>query len=133
MKPELAFLLLAFSPVVIGCGGSATPAPACFITGMNVFPKTATVDHTAASPGNTQHFDAFQSSAPSGCAFALSSLQTVTWTVSDTANASISNAHDATYGVATCVNAAASPITVIATTPASNPVEVTATATLTCN
>ncbi|HEX7288756.1 MAG TPA: hypothetical protein VF532_21405, partial [Candidatus Angelobacter sp.] len=84
-------------------------------------------------PGNSQQFSAFQTSAPNGCAFALSNLQTVTWTVSDTVNASISNTHDVTFGVATCINAAASSITVTATTPPSNPVKVTATGSLTCN
>ncbi|HEX7285302.1 MAG TPA: hypothetical protein VF532_03930, partial [Candidatus Angelobacter sp.] len=63
---------------------------------MNVSPGTATVNHAAAVPGNSQQFSAFQTSAPNGCAFALSNLQTVTWTVSDTVNASISNTHDVT-------------------------------------
>lgn len=103
---------------------------------MNVFPKTATVDHTAAAPGNTQHFDAFQSSAPPGCAFTLAARQDAVWTVSDPVNASISNSHDqlnANYGTATCINAAASPITVTATVPSGNGANVSATASLTCN
>jgi hypothetical protein len=128
---KLAFVLLLVLLAAAGCGGS--PQPQCFITGMNVGPSAATVNHAAAPPGNSQQFAAFETSAPNGCAFALSSLQTVTWSVSDTVNASISNSHDATYGVATCINAAPSPITVTATTPPSNPVKVTATATLTCN
>lgn len=128
---KLALLLLLVLLAVVGCGGS--PKPQCFITGMNLGPSTATVNHAVAPPGNSAQFAAFQTSAPSGCAFALSSLQAVTWTVSDTVNASISNTHDAAYGVATCINAAPSPITVTATTPPSNAVKVTATATLTCN
>lgn len=103
---------------------------------MNVFPKTATVDHTAAAPGNTQHFDAFQSSAPPGCAFTLAARQDAVWTVSDPVNASISNSHDqlnANYGTATCINAAASPITVTATVPSGNGANVSAAASLTCN
>jgi len=136
MKVAVVLLLLVLSSV-IGCGGSPnTPTPACFITGINVSPQTATVNHTAAAPGNTQHFDAFQSSAPPGCAFTAASLQNAVWTVSDPANASISNSHDqlnANYGTATCMNAAASPITVTATVPSGNGSNVSATATLTCN
>jgi hypothetical protein len=130
MKLAIAILLVLLA--VVGCGGSPK-SPGCFITGMNVSPATATVNHVAAAPGNSQQFAAFETSAPDGCAFALSSLQTVTWTVSDTVNASISNTHDATYGVATCIHAAVAPITVTATTPPSNPVQVTAAAPLTCN
>ena len=40
---------------------------------------------------------------PEGRAIAQSNLTNVTWTVSDTQNVSISNVHDATYGVATCI------------------------------
>lgn len=124
-------LLLVFS--LVGCGGSTTPTPACFITGINVSPKTATADHSAPPPGNMQHFDAFQSSAPSGCAFTLASLQNTTWTVSDTVDASIGNQQNVNYGTATCISAAASPITVTATVPSGNGANVSATATLTCN
>jgi hypothetical protein len=133
MKVTSLLLLLAvfFS---IGCADGALNAnPRCFITGMNVSPATATIDHTAAPPANSQQFAAFQTSAPSGCAFALSNLQTVTWTLSDPVNASISNTHDATYGRATCINAAPAPITVTGTVPAGNGSNVTATAALTCN
>ena len=111
------------------------PPSACFITGMNVFPTATTLNHNAAAPANSQHFDAFETSAPAGCNVTLASLQNVTWTVSDPVNVSISNSHDqlnVNYGTATCVNAAASPITVTATAP-SNGSNVSATATLTCN
>jgi hypothetical protein len=134
MKIAAAVLLLALFPA-IGCGGSSNPTPACFITGINVFPQTAVVDHSATAPGNSQQFLAFQSSAPPGCAFAAAALQNAVWTVSDPVNASISNAHDQSntnYGRATCINAAASPITVTATVPSGNGGDVSATAILTC-
>lgn len=132
LTASLPLVLLA----LVGCGGSATPTMGCFITAMKVFPSTATVNHAAAAPGNSQHFDAFQTGAPPGCVFTASSLQTATWTVSDPVNASISNSHDqfnANYGTATCINAAPSPITVTATVPSGNGSNVTATAALTCN
>ena len=134
MKIAVVLLLLVLASVLGGCGGSYNnPAPACFITGINVSPQTATVNHAAAAPGNTQHFDAFQSSAPPGCAFTAASLQNAVWTVSDPVNASIGNQANANYGTATCLNAAASPITVTATVPSGNGGNVSATAALTCN
>ena len=36
------------------------PPSACFITGMNVFPTATTLNHNAAAPANSQHFDAFE-------------------------------------------------------------------------
>lgn len=128
---SLLFLALLFA---VGCG-TGSGSGACFITAINVSPATATVDHAAPSPANSQLFDAFQTSAPSGCAFTQANLQNATWTVSDTTNASISNSHDqmnANYGRATCMNAAPSPITVTARVPSGNGNNVSATATLTC-
>ena len=132
MNKVAVVLLLLLLSVLAGCGGSTTPS-GCFITGINVFPRNATVDHTAASPANTQHFDAFESSASPGCAFALANLQNAVWTVSDQVNASIGNQANVNYGTATCINAAASPIMVTATVPSGNGKTVSATATLTCN
>jgi len=134
MKIAVVLLLLVSASVLGGCGGSYNnPAPACFINGINVSPQTATVNHAAAAPGNTEHFDAFQSSAPPGCAFTAASLQNAVWTVSDPVNASIGNQANVNYGTATCLNAAASPITVTATVPSGNGGNVSATAALTCN
>ena len=115
----------------IGCAGSSSPA--CKLTAINVSPKTAIVDHTVAAPGNTQHFDAFDSSSTPGCAHTLSNLTTATWSVSDTTNISISNVHDATYGTATCHGATAGAATVTATVPVGDGTNVTNTASLTCN
>jgi hypothetical protein len=132
-KGAVVILLLALS-VVAGCGGSPTPTPgSCFITGINVFPPAATVNHTAAPPGNATGFAAFPITTLPGCGVQLGSLNDAVWTVSDTVNARIGNQVGVDYGNATCINAAASPITVTATAPSGNGSKVSATATLTCN
>jgi hypothetical protein len=122
---------LVLPAALIGCGGKT--ATICTVNSINVSPATATVNHLAAPPGNTQQFDAFQTSAPSGCAFQLSNLKTATWAVSDPVNVSISNVQDNTYGVATCKNATAGAVTVTATVPKGDGTNVTNTASLTCN
>ena len=125
----------SFIPLVIaalllaGCGGTRM----CKINSINVSPATTTASHTAPPPGNMQQFAAFIASEPAGCAFALSNLQNVTWSVSDTTNVSISNTHDVTYGVATCKGATAGAATVTATVPAGDGTNVSNTALLTCN
>ena len=120
--------LLGFA--LTGCGGSTT---ACKIDSINVFPASATINHAAAPPGNSQEFLAFIASEPVGCAFIQSNLRTATWSVSDAVNVSISNVQDNTYGVATCKNATAGAVTVTATVPAGDGTNVTKTASLTCN
>jgi len=122
--------LLVFAGL-LGCGGKTTTM--CKITAIRVSPATATVSHTAAPPANAQHFDAFQTAAPAGCAFQQSNLTTATWSVSDTTNISISNVHDATYGTATCNGATTGAATVTATVPAGDGTNVSNTASLTCN
>ncbi|MGZ4871800.1 MAG: hypothetical protein ACXV5R_05995 [Candidatus Angelobacter sp.] len=121
--------------VLAGCGGKSTTTPVCKLTAINVFPRTATIDHTAVAPANAQHFDAFAASATPvlGCFEALGSLQTATWSVSDTTNISISNVHDATFGTATCKAATSGAATVTATVPVGDGTNVTNTASLTCN
>lgn len=123
-------ILLCLAPT--GCGGkSATPE--CKILSINVSPGAATVDHAAAPPGNGQQFSAFIASEPSGCAFALSNLTTVVWSVSDPVNVSISNVQGLTYGVATCKAATTGPVIVTGTLSQTNFPNVSSTASLTCN
>jgi hypothetical protein len=126
-------LFLLFLPLV-GCG-SKSSTPVCKLGAINVFPATATINHTAVAPGNTQHFDAFASASTPvlGCFEALGSLQTATWSVSDTTNVSISNVHDATYGTATCKGATGGAATVTATVPVGDGTTVMNTSSLTCN
>jgi hypothetical protein len=95
----------------ISCGG-ATTDPAC-IAGIRVSPVSATADHLLPAPGNQQQFLAFPDAAP-GCVVTQAALNNVTWSVSDTQNATISNAPDATFGTVTCRNSTQNPVTVTA-------------------
>lgn len=127
--------LCLFSFVAVGCGGKSSTTPTCKLAAIKVSPISATVSHTAAPPGNTQHFDAFASASTPvlGCFEALGSLQTATWSVSDNTNVSISNVHDATFGTATCTGATTGAATVTATVPVGDGTNVSNTASLTCN
>lgn len=124
-------LALGLGLVVMGCGGSSTPV--CKLTTISVSPPTAVANHTAVAPGNMQEFLAFDSTSIPGCVHTLANLTTATWSVSDTTNVSISNVHDATYGVATCKGATTGAATVTATVPVGDGTNVTNTASLTCN
>ena len=123
-------LALGFCLGVAGCGGST---PVCKLTTISVSPASAVVDHNAAAPGSTQHFDAFDATSTPGCAHTLSNLTNATWSVFDTINVSISNVHDATYGIATCHGATGGAVTITATVPVGDGTNVTNTASLTCN
>jgi hypothetical protein len=117
---------------VSSCGGTASNDP-CKILSIDVSPSSATVDHTAPPPGNTQHFDAFIGKVPPGCSFITGNIFDATWTVSDSTNVSISNAQDSTRGNATCKGATAGAVTVTATKTESDGAKVSNTALLTCN
>src|SRR5262245_57145472 len=122
---------LALSLVISGCG--AQIAVACKINTIGTAPRIATLSHSAAPPGNMQHFDAFIQSGTSGCLFVASSLTNVTWSVSDQVSVNCSNAHDETNGTATCRAPSPVPITVTATAPAGDGTLVSHSASLTCN
>jgi hypothetical protein len=117
---------------VTSCGGTTSNDP-CKILSINVSPSSATVDHKAPPPGNTQHFDAFIGKVPPGCSFITGNIFDATWTVSDSTNVSISNAQDSTRGNATCKGATAGAVTVTATKTESDGSKVSNTASLTCN
>ena len=127
------FCLLYF--FIMGCGGKSPTTPACKLIAINVSPASATINHSAAAPGNTQHFDAFASDSTPvlGCFEALGSLQTATWSVSDNINVSVSNIHDSTFGTATCKAATSGAATITATVPVGDGTSVSNTASLTCN
>jgi hypothetical protein len=117
----LLIALLALA-VLAGCGGTDCSS----LMAVSVSPEAATADHSAVPPGNAVQFFAF-GVAPSGCfvpamgtesPIPQSSLHDVTWSVSDPANVSISNTHDATFGTATCLAAAPDAVTVTAGLPA---------------
>ena len=130
IKVCLCTLFSAVLLFTVGCG-SKTMAPNCGPVGLNVGPASATVDHAAAAPGNTQTFSAsFQFSGSPGCVAAqTAALVNSNWAISDP------SVHlSATQGgqvVATCTAALASPVTVTAT-PASGQM-FTGRSTLTCN
>jgi hypothetical protein len=135
MRSQPRFLLAISTLVcfaISGCGGQ-TSSSSCEILAINVSPAAATVDHTAAPPGNTQHFNAFIAKVPPGCEFITGNLFDAVWSVSDPVNVSISNAPDATRGTATCKAATAGAVTVTATKSQSGGPTVTNTASLTCN
>jgi len=119
----LAFAGTTAGGMLTGCG--VAPKVTCTLT-QAVLPATATADHTAASPGDQQGFDVGFLTPPPGCAVPqlVLSPQDFVWVSSDPINAPISNAKDATAGIATCGGAT---IATISTSPASYPP-----ATLTC-
>jgi len=113
-----------------GCGGNSNNG--CFIESIRVSPGSATVDHTAAPPGNTVQFAAFADSVPQGCAIALSNLGNVIWSVSDPVNASIGSTPGPGFGVATCKAAAPGTVNVKAVLNQIDFAPIEATASLTC-
>lgn len=130
-------LFLSALAMSVACGTNTN----CALSGVRISPQSATANHNALAPANSQQFTAFPE-VPNGCAISQSNLVNATWSVSDPENVSISNAHDLTYGLATCVNATAGPVTVTATAPTGNTtppcpdcpvqVSVSGTASLTC-
>src|SRR6476620_5350604 len=84
MRSQPRFLLAISTLVcfaISGCGGQ-TSSSSCEILAINVSPAAATVDHTAAPPGNTQHFNAFIAKVPPGCEFITGNLFDAVWSVS---------------------------------------------------
>lgn len=116
---------------LVGCGGHSTTNN-CTITAIEVFPNPATADHTAAPPGNSVHFGSFAIFGPNCSPPPPAVFEAVTWSVSDPVNVSIDNTQGPNFGVATCKNATAGPITVTAsgTLPSGKPAS--ASASLTC-
>ncbi|PYX98055.1 MAG: hypothetical protein DMG63_12815 [Acidobacteria bacterium] len=123
---------LLLTAILSGCGGKTSQD--CAFTTLNVIPQSASADHTASPPANSQQFLAFGAGLPSGCVSILSNLLNVTWSLSDSVNAKISNAQDQTFGAATCTGASSTPITVTATLDAghNNGKAVSGSASLTC-
>lgn len=129
---DLLTALAGLCLTVAGCGGNNTQH--CNILSITVSPGTATLDHTAAPPGNTQQFAAFASSVPQGCVVTQSNLTNVIWSVSDPAKVSIgATSADPTFGAATCKAATSGAVMVKGTLNQTDFAPVTATASLTCN
>jgi hypothetical protein len=111
----------------VGCGGST---PDCGPVGLNVGPASATVNHAAAPPGNSQVFSAsFQSKFGPGCPAVTAALVNSNWSASDP-SVQLS-APQAIQVTATCTAALGSPVTITAV-PVSGGA-FTGKASLTCN
>jgi len=130
LRRALHSMTIASAFLIAGCGSDQP----CSLVGLNIAPPTSSVDHLAGSPANSQQFTGSGQVGP-GCMGVTAAIRRdVTWSVSNSAVAQISNVNDATYGVATCTAASATPITVTAMLDATknNGTQVTGTATLTC-
>ena len=122
-----SFMLCTALAGLAGCGESSSN---CGPVGLNLGPATATVDHTAAPPANSQMFSAsFQFRATQGCPAITAALVNSNWTVSDP-SVQLS-APQATQVTATCTATVATPVTITAT-PVSGEM-FTGHASLTCN
>ena len=119
-------VLVGLTLALIGCG-----APSCTFVAVKIAPQSASADHTALPPANGLTFTAVGATVPPGCGVMHSNPANVTWSVSDSVHASISNAQDQTNGTATCLGTTASPVTVTATAPSGGSTG-SATALLTC-
>jgi hypothetical protein len=128
----LPFLLpLLFIAGSAGCGGHSSPDCSVALA-LAVAPPTATSDHLAAAPGNKISFVA-SDQPPAGCPPTPGPLRLdLKWSVSDPANVTIGNTQNVDYGVATCINAAPTPVTVTASGPNKLGATIMGTSTLTC-
>jgi len=114
----------------VGCGGQPSgPGSGCGVTGLNVTPSTATANHAAAAPGNSQTFSASLQFQNNPVCAVPADLVGFNWTASDP---SVHLSSSPTAAVtATCTAAVTSPVT-IAATPG-NGMDFTGKGTLTCN
>jgi hypothetical protein len=99
-------LLLPSFVTALSCGGGGTNG--CNVS-ATVIPANATADHSLLAPGNQVQFST-TFTASGSCV--LSDIVTAgSWSSSDSVNISISN-QSPTQGLATCLNATASPATI---------------------
>jgi hypothetical protein len=134
MRALGSFLGLAGIAALL-CGCATSGSTNCTVTAvLGVQPSSATANHASVAPGNEQRFVATEhSTAVPGCPIPLVvPVVYPAWTSSDPVDVTVSSAQDATNGLATCVNATLTPVTLTATegsgtTAQSVPV------TLTCN
>src|SRR5215471_7054429 len=96
--------ILSVTLLFIGCGNNCPQA-------LNVGPSTASVNHSAGSPGNAQTFQSFV--ATCGPGEGTAALANSTWTASDP-SVQLS-ASPSTQVTATCTATVATPITITAT------------------
>jgi hypothetical protein len=116
--------------MLTGCAVKPAANSGCTLV-EDIFPATATADHSAAAPGNQVSFGVGfavgpGSAATCGIPALVPAPSDFTWVSSDPINAPISNV-TATAGVATCVGSTTVPATISAGSAANIKV-----ATLTC-
>lgn len=100
----------------------------CQVVGLSISPAIAAASHTAAAPGNSQMFSAFDR-FQGVCGLAAAALINSNWTASDpSVHLSASPSGQVT---ATCTAAVANPVTLTAT--AADGSGLTGQAALTCN
>lgn len=127
----LVFFVALLTMAIVGCGGHSQPNCGVAVS-LFVAPASATADHTAAAPGNKVSYVGGDTPPP-GCPPTPGPLRLdLKWSVSDPANTTIGNTPNVDYGIATCINATPSPVTVTATGANSQGTTITGTATLTC-
>jgi len=120
--------LLIFLPFFLSCGDSQY----CSLR-MLVDPGNASADHNAASPGNAAQFTA-SPTFPSGCPIPPIPALTITWSVSDPSNVTLTSTPGSNQVTATCVNATSSTVTAtggVAADPSGSTIK--GTAKLKCN
>jgi hypothetical protein len=109
----------------MGCGGSG-----CRISGLNVVPSTATVNHAAAAPGNSQVFNAAFTTSGDCRGVGTLVAPNANWTASDP-SVHLFPSTPSTQMTATCTAAVVGPVAIKATSNDSQ--MLTAQAALTCN
>ena len=129
MKIPWSLLLAGISIFNLGCGGTATTMDPCTVVGLNVIPASATANHAAAPPANSQTFGASTKFA-GVCGAGTAIPPIANWTVTDP-SVHLSPAQGTTTTTAICTAALPSPVTITATSADAN--KFTGTAALTCN
>lgn len=129
--PTALLVIASLIVLITGCGSSIDCSVA---KALDVSPQTATANHAAAPPGNQVSFVASDAPPASFCPPTPGPIRMdVKWSVSDPVNVTIGNTLNVDYGVATCKNATAGPITVTATGTNKRGATITGTAQLMCN
>ncbi|MDE1160838.1 MAG: hypothetical protein PW792_02705 [Acidobacteriaceae bacterium] len=132
--------VVALLPLIAGVAGcAAVSSTTVDCTGSTIFsvsPTTATLDHLAPAVQNQVQFQgAITHSAVQGCAEpALAQIEYATWSNPDPKNIQISSSFDVTNGMASCLGATGTPVTltgVFSKTSMATP-DNKATVTLTC-
>jgi hypothetical protein len=116
--------------ITVGCGGASGT---CQPVAINVGPLTATANHAAAAPGNSQVFSATeQLGGGSACPAVSGALISSNWTASDP---SVQLSASPTNQVTAICTATVANVTITATSaaPAANGSTLTGHASLTCN